>query len=491
MKKKVIVIGSGFGGLATAALLAKDGYEVTVFEKNAKPGGRATMYSAKGFNFDMGPSWYMMPEVFDRFFAEFGKKTSDYYRLVRLKPEYRVFFGDGTREDLSGDLQKDKSLFEKLEKGSSKKLDEYLREAKIKYDVSMNSILYRNLTYPWDLVTPEIAKHAKSMHIFEPMERYIHTYFKSTKLQQILEYNLVFLGCSPQNAPALFSLISYASFKLGIWYPMGGMYEIVKAFVALGDELGVKYYYNSPVTKIITEGNKARGVVVKNTTYKADIIISNADYTHTEDLLSDQTKRSFSKKYWSKKVFAPSAFLLFLGVKGKLPKLLHHTLYFGNDWKGHFQEVFESNTWPKDPSIYISKPSATDPSVAPKNHENIMILVPISTKIDDSKNKQEEYADYIISYIEDKLGITFRKNIIYKKIFSKMHFADSYNSFEGNALGGLAHTFFQSAIWRPGNKSKKLDNLFFAGAGTNPGIGVPPAIISGHLVRDKIRKQYD
>jgi phytoene desaturase len=490
MAKKIAIIGAGFGGLASAALLAKEGFEVSVFEKNPKPGGRATLYSAKGFNFDMGPSWYMMPEVFDRFFSEFGKTTSDYYTLVRLDPEYRVFFGDSTQLDIPVDEKSVYKIFEKLEKGSSHKLKEYLAEAKIKYDVSMESILYRNTKYPWDLLTPQIMKHGKSMHLFSPMEKYIKKYFKNPKIQQILEYNLVFLGCSPQNAPSLFSLISYASFKLGIWYPMGGIYEIVKAFEKLGKEFGVKYYYNSPVTKLGVENDTVKTITVRGKKKDFDIVISNADYAFTESILSNQKFRTYTKEYWEKKTFAPSAFLLFLGVKGKLPKLLHHTLYFGNDWKGHFDEVFHKPVWPKDPSIYISKPSATDPSVAPKGYENIMILVPISTNLEDSTKKNEEYGEYILTYIEEKLDVKLKKNIVYKKIFSISDYEKDYNSYKGNALGGLAHTFFQSSIWRPQNRNSKLKNLYYAGAGTNPGIGVPPAIISGHLVQDRILTEY-
>lgn len=490
MSKKVIVIGSGFGGIATAALLAKEGYSVTVLEKNEQAGGRASKLQEKGFTFDMGPSWYMMPEVFDRFFAEFGYQTSDFFKLQKLSPQYRVYFEDKTHVDITGDFKKDAALFESFEPGAGKKLRQYLDEGELKYRIAVDSILYKNMDSILDFAkNKELAKNGSKVGVLQPMEKYITKFFKNHKLQQIMEYNLVFLGCSPHNAPALFSMMGYVDMELGVWYPEGGIYSVVEAMVKVAEEQGVRFVFNSPVTSIITTGDSVHSVETAKKTYEADFVVSNADYTHTEDLLSDQTKRNYSHKYWKKRVKAPSAFLLYLGVKGKLPKLKHHTLYFGADWKKHFSEVFDGKKWPQDPSIYINNPSATDPTLAPKGHSALMVLVPVAVSLEENEAWKKMYADYIISFIDKNIGLNLADSIVYKKIFSVSDFADRYNSYDGNALGGVAHTFFQSALWRPSNKSKHLRNLFFTGAGTVPGIGVPTSIISGHLIRDRIVKK--
>ncbi|MDQ5951247.1 MAG: hypothetical protein QG639_524 [Patescibacteria group bacterium] len=487
-KKKIIIIGAGFGGLAAAALLAKNGYQVTVLEKNEQPGGRASSHQAKGFRFDMGPSWYMMPDVFEKFFAEFGKKPEDFYTLLPLKPQYRIFFDDFTHTDISDDVQKNRTTFEKLEPGSGKKFDEYLQESKEKYEISINSVLYKNMDSVFDLLNLNMAKTGTRMGVFQPMHTYVQRFFKHPKIQQILEYNLVFLGCSPKNAPSLFSLMTHVDFNLGIWYPEGGIIAVVNAFVKLGTSFGVKYIYNTPVQQLIVKDGVVTQVKTASKTYTADLIISNADYWFTENILSDQSQRTYSQKYWDKKVMAPSAFLLYLGVKGSLPKLKHHNLYFGKDWNEHFTEVFNNPRWPIEPSIYINKASATDETIAPKGHENLMVLVPIAPGLTENDAWRKHYAEYIIDFLEEKLAIKLKKNIIYQKIFSVSDFTSRYNSFKGNALGGMAHTLFQSAVWRPNNRSKKISNLFFVGANTVPGIGVPPAIISAHLVLDRVKK---
>lgn len=486
MKKKIIIIGSGIGGLAAAALLAKEGNQVTVFEKNEQPGGRASVLEEKGFRFDMGPSWYMMPEVFEKYFNEFQKTTADFFTLKQLTPQYRVFFEDKTHIDITGDVQKDRRTFEKLEPGAAKKFDQYLSESQKKYDIAMHDVLYKNIDSIKDMLSWQMAKEGSKLGIFLPMQTYIQKFFHHPKILQILEYNLVFLGCSPSNAPSLFSLMAHVDFNLKVWYPSGGIASIVNALVELGKMHNVQYHFDSPVDLIQVEGEKVTGVSVKKKFFPADIVVSNSEYAFTEDILSDQTKRTYSKHYWNRKIFTPSAFLLYLGVKGQIPELIHHTLYFGRDWKEHFRDVFDHPRWPVEPSIYINKTSATDKTVAPKNHENLMILVPVAPGLTENEHWKEKYAEYIISYIDSHLGTKIAKNIVYQKIFSVSDFQSRYNAYKGNALGGLAHTLFQSALWRPKNQSKKLSNLYFVGANTNPGIGVPPAMISAHLLRDKI-----
>ncbi|QQS39346.1 phytoene desaturase [Candidatus Woesebacteria bacterium] len=488
--KTIAIIGSGIGGLASAALLAKDGYKVDVYEKNEQLGGRASLYKEKGFTFDMGPSWFMMPDVFEKYYAEFGLKLSDVLKLTPLDPQYRVYFENKEFYDMSENIGKTKQIFENLEKGAAKKFDEYLADSKIKYEIALNSILYKNADNPLDLFSKDLINKSFGVQNFLPIKNHIAKYFKNPKIQQILTYNIVFLGCSPDNAPALFSMMAHADFGLGVFYPKGGIYEIVRSLVKLGKKYNVTYHYNSPVTEIITHEGLVTHIKTNGKKVAYDIVISNADYKFTESLIDNENYRTYSDKYWDKKILTPSAFLLYLGVKGKLPQLIHHTLYFGSDWKAHFREIFDTPTWPTNPSFYINKTSATDDKVAPKGHENLMVLVPIAAGLEENKMWKESYSNYIVNFIDDKIGTNIAKNIVYKKIFSVSDFTSRYNSTGGNALGGLAHTLFQSSIFRPTNKSKKLNNLFFAGANTVPGIGVPPAIVSSHLVRDRIKK-YD
>jgi len=485
---KTVIIGAGIGGLATAALLAKDGHDVTVLEKNEALGGRASFKKTKGFFFDLGPSWYLMPEVFEKFFQEFGYTTKDLLNLVPLDPQYRIFFPDNTTVDITKDIAKTHALFESIEPGSAAQLDRYLADSQTKYDISMKSFLYRNSDSILYFLSKDSILNGPKLGVFESMDTYVQKYFKSEKLQQIIQYTLVFLGGSPKKTPALYSLMSHIDFNLGVWYPQGGVYELIKAMKKLGSEHGVKYELNSAVTKIITKDGKTTGVRVGKKLYAADLVVSNADYTHTESLIDDPSQKGYSDEYWDSRTLAPSAFLLYLGVKGKIPKLAHHNLYFGEDWTKHFESIFDAPSWPETPSLYINKPSATDPSVAPKGHEALMVLVPIASKLEDSPEQREKYAEFILDYIEKNLDIKLKKNIIYKEIFSLTEFINRYNSFGGSALG-LAHTLKQTAVFRPRNRSQKLGNLYFVGGSTVPGIGMPICLISAHLIRDRVQKE--
>jgi len=485
--KKIIIIGGGIGGLAAAALLAKDGHKVTVLEKNEQLGGRASRLTAKGYTFDLGPSWYMMNDVFEKFFAEFGKKPTDYLKLIRVQPQYRIFFSDRTHLDITSNLKQTKKTFESIEKGSSAALDRYLSEAKLKYEVAIQHVLYHNADHLRDFFTPALAKYGAKLHPFTSMDHYVKRFFHTEKLQQIIQYTLVFLGGAPSNMPALYSLMSHVDFNLGTYYPMGGFYEVTKAIVAVGKKQGVTYLTDQEVSEIVTKNGVVTGVTVNGKHMAADVVISNADYAHTEDLLSDQSARSFSKKSWDNKVLSPSAFLLYIGYKGTLPQLQHHNIYFGKNWINHFNDIFDRPNWPKQPSVYINKPSATDHNIAPKGHENLMILVPIASRLKEDKTSRLAYAHFILQYLKKNIGVDLQSRLEYIKIFSVSDFATRYNSLGGNALGGLAHTLLQTGPWRSPNKSKKLSNLFFVGATTVPGIGVPPAIISAHLVRDRVR----
>lgn len=488
MSKKIVIIGSGFGGMSAAALLAKDGHDVTVLEKNEQAGGRARVLRDKGFTFDMGPSWYMMPEVFDRFFTEMGYQTSELLDLKRLNPEYRVSWSDGEVLDIPAEPNKVAKLFDKLEPGAGKKFFQYLEDSQLKYEIAINHILYNNADNFLDYMSRPMIQHGGKLKPFQSAHSFVSSFFKNPRIQQILEYNLVFLGCSPENAPSLFTMMAHVDFNLGIWYPQGGIGKVVEAMVQVGTEAGVKYRYNTPVDKILVDSvGTTTGVIAGDKQIRADFVISNADLYHTESLLSNKSMRQYSESYWQKRTMVPSAHLMYLGIKGKIPEFLHHTLYFADDWRGHFVDVFDQPRWPVAPSLYINSPSNSDSSLAPKGHQSLMVLVPVSVGLDDNPEWRQRYGDYILDYIETGMGVDLKSQIVYRKDFSVQDFESDYNSFRGNALGGLAHTLFQSALWRPNNIHAKISNLLFSGANTVPGIGVPTSIISGHLVRDRIR----
>lgn len=487
--KRVVIIGGGIGGIAAGALLAKAGMQVTVFEKNDELGGRAAVLRTKGFTFDLGPSWYLMPDVFERFFAELGKKTKDLLQLQKLTPQYRVFFSDNTVYDVPRQPKKVAQLFEQIEPGAGQAFGRYLKASEIKYRLALDHVLYKNVNHSWNLLSLELLKHGLQLHPFQSMDQYVKSFFHSEKLQQIIQYTLVFLGGSPKNMPALYSLMTHVDFKLGVFYPTGGFNRVVATLLNLASEAGVTFRTNAPVTKILVDAEKrACGVVLKNgEKIEADFVIGNADYHHVESLLPDDRLRTRSEASWKKAVMAPSAFLLFLGVKGTLPELAHHNLIFAKNWQDHFSEIFDRPAWPKVPSLYINRPTATDRSVAPKGHENLMVLVPIAAGLrGDTEKQRKTYTQHIISLIEKQLNITLRDRIVFQKVMSITDFTHRYNSYQGNALGGQANTLWQTGPWRPPNQSKKVKHLFFVGAGTVPGIGVSTALISATLVRDRI-----
>ena len=481
VKAHVIVIGAGFAGLATAGMLAKKGYAVTVIEKNEQCGGRAGMIREKGFSFDMGPSWYLQPEVFEQWFNELGRKTSDYYKLKRLDPSYRIFFSPNDIVDIAADLKTNLETFERIEPGSAEKFKKYLEDAKYKYDVSLRDFLYKVYRTIFDLISFRVMAEGLKLHIFEKFDNHARRYFKEEKLRKILEYPVVFLGGSPKNTPAIYSLLAHADYNLGVWYPHGGMNAVAVAMEHVCKELGVRFKYNSPVRRIIVEHGRASGVETPKGIVTADAIVSNADYVHTELSLLEPKYRSYSSSYWAKRTMAPSAFILYLGVKKRLTKFKHHNLFFANDWEVHFDQIFgKKPDWPEKPSYYVCAPSKTDNSVAPKGMENLFVLVPVALGLEDDEKTREEYANKIISHLEAVAGESFEKDIVVKKIFSQRDFIGRYNSYKGTALG-LAHTLFQSVLWRPSSISKKLPGLFFAGQYTHPGIGVPMCLISGTM----------
>lgn len=488
--KKVIIIGGGFGGLCTAALLGKKGYKVLVLEKNPVMGGRAMTFEEKGFKFDMGPSWYLMPEVFEKFFQLFDKKIEDYLKLAPLDPMYKMFFSPSDQLDIARDLKTNLDSFEKMEKGASKKIQEYLDFAKEQYNIALDHFLYKEFRSFLDFIKPELLKIGGKINVFKNLDEHINNYTKDDRLKKILGYTMVFLGGAPNNTPALYSLMSHVDYNLGVFYPMGGFGSLTKAFVALGREYGVEYKTHEDVKEIIVENGIARGVRTEREEILGDIIIGNADYHHIETRLLAREYRSYSDEYWETRTLAPSAYIIHLGIKGKIKNLRHHNLMLTHDWKQHFDEIFEDPKWPDKPSYYVCCPSKTDPSVAPKDCENLFILVPVAPGLFDSDKIREEYYEKTISDLEKHIDEKIRDRIEVKRIYSHRDFSNDYNAYKGTALG-LAHTLKQTAIFRPKSKSKKVSNLYFVGHYTQPGIGVPIVVIASQLVSNRITQDYE
>lgn len=485
MKKKITIIGSGFSALAASCYLAQSGHDVTVFEKNDSIGGRARQLKSDGFTFDMGPSWYWMPDVFDRFFADFGKKTTDYYELVKLSPAYRVYYGVDDFIAIADNLPEIEATFEKIEKGSGKILHDFMMEAQSNYNIAIKDLVYRPGVSLLELVTVETAK--KVGQFFSNISKDIRKKFKNEQLIQILEFPVLFLGAKPSDTPSFYSFMNYADFGLGTWHPKTGMFDVVRAMENLARELGVKFQVKASIDKIVVENKKAKAVVVNGKRIDSDIVLSGADYHHTETLL-DLEHRAYSEKYWESRVFAPSSLLFYVGFDKKVENISHHALFFDVDFQQHAKDIYDEPRWPKEPLFYANFPSLTDKSAAPEGMESGFFLVPLAPGITDTEALREEYFDKIITRFETLTQQSVRYNIIFKRSFCKNDFVTEYNSYKGNAYG-MANTLFQTAFLRPKLKSKKVENLFFTGQLTVPGPGVPPALISGKLVSDLINKQ--
>lgn len=485
--KKVIVIGSGFSGLVAASYLAKFGYDVTIHEKLSTLGGRARKFEAEGFTFDMGPSWYWMPEVFDKFYQEFGRSTKDFYDLKRLDPSYKVFFENSTME-LPANEEDLYKLFESYESGSSEKLKKFLASAKYKYEVGMNEFVQKpslSITEFFDL---RIITSSMKLQMFKSISKEIRGLFKHKELIELLEFPVLFLGATPQKIPALYSLMNYADLILGTWYPMGGMHKIVEAMVQIAKDQGVKFKMDDGVEKIIVENKNALGIQTVSGKHSADVVVSSADYHHTESRLLEKSCQSYSESYWDKRVMAPSSLLFYLGINKKVPSLHHHNLFFDRDFNLHAKEIYTDPKWPTDPLFYVCCPSKTDPSVAPEGHENLFLLIPIAPGLEDTDVLREEYFQTTLARLEDRIGENISRHIVYKKSYCINNFKEDYNAFKGNAYG-LANTLLQTAFLKPKMKSKKVAKLYYTGQLTTPGPGVPPSIVSGEVVARLIAKE--
>lgn len=486
MRKTIQILGSGFSSLAAACYLAQQGNSVTVYEKNNTIGGRARQFKESGFTFDMGPSWYWMPDVFERFFKDFDKMPSDYYELIKLNPAYRVYFGINDFISIFDNLEDIKSTFESIEKGSAQKLQNFINQAKSNYDIAIKDLVYRPGVSPLELITPQTT--LKLGQFLSNVSADIRKQFTNERLIQILEFPVLFLGAKPTKTPSFYNFMNYADFGLGTWHPKTGMFDVIKGIEKLALELGVTIKTNSPVEKILVENKTATGIVINGEILKSDIVLSGADYQHTETLL-DKEHQMYSDKYWESRVFAPSSLLFFVGFDKKIENISHHALFFDVDFNQHAIDIYDDPKWPKEPLFYANFPSKTDQTAAPEGMESGFFLIPLAPGIEDSEKLREEYFEKIITRFEQLTQQKIKNNIIFKRSFCKNDFVTDYNAYKGNAYG-MANTLMQTAFLRPKLKSKKVRNLYFTGQLTVPGPGVPPALISGKLAAELIQKSF-
>ena len=486
MKKSISIIGSGFSSLSAACYLAKMGHNVEVFEKNDDFGGRARQFKEDGFTFDMGPSWYWMPDVFERFFKDFDFKVEDFYSLKKLNPAYNVYFGKNDFIAIPDSLDKIYQVFENEEKGSSKKLKKFISRAKDNYKIAVTDMLYKmpGLS-PLELISLDTIKRLG--YFFSNIKKEVNKDFKNPKLRSILEFPVLFLGAESSNTPAFYNFMNYADFGLGTWQPTNGFFDVVNAMISVGKKLGVKYHNNSNIDEIITIKNYATGIRVNDKIINSDIVLSGADYNHTEKLLP-KNLRQYSEKYWSKRVLAPSSLLFYLGFNKKLSNLAHHNLFFDTDFNLHSKEIYKEPKWPSEPLFYANFTSITNEHTAPKGCENGFILIPLAPGLNDTQKLRDKYFDMVIDRIESITEQKIKESIIFKKSFCVNDFIDEYNSYKGNAYG-LANTLLQTSFLRPKLKSKLVKNMYFTGQLSVPGPGVPPAIVSGKLVADLINNK--
>lgn len=489
-KKQVVVIGSGFAGLSAATHLANTtSCSVTLLEKNDSPGGRARKFEHRGFVFDMGPSWYWMPDVFEDYFAHFGKKPSDYYDLLRLDPSYAVIYGENDVLNIPADLGEFKKMLDKIEPGAGFQLDKFLAQAKYKYQVGVHDLVKKPSRSLLEFASPSLLVDMIRMDIFQSMSKHVRKYFSHEKIIRLMEFPVLFLGETAENIPALYSLMNYADIALGTWYPKKGMHEIIRGMVTLAEEKGVKIRYSAEVEKIVIENGLAKNLRLKSgEIISADVIVAGADYHHVDKHLLDPEYSNYSEDYWDNRVMAPSSLLFYLGVNERLKNLRHHNLFFDEPLGPHADAIYTNPRWPEKPLFYASVPSITDPTVAPEGMENLFLLIPLAPDLEDSEEVREKYFGMIMDRLEKISGQEIRSHIVYKRSYAHSDFKSDYHAFKGNAYG-LANTLLQTAILKPGLKNKKVKNLYYTGQLTVPGPGVPPSLISGGVVAREVMKE--
>jgi len=487
MKSHALIIGAGYAGLSSALLLLQQGWQVTLLEKNEAPGGRARLWKDRGYSFDMGPSWYLMPEVFERFFASIGSSVAENYRLTKLETHYQVYFEGQKPVTITEDLEKTKALFESFEVGGGARLQKYMDEAQYKYDTAVGEFLYREYRTAFDFLNKKILTKGLSLGIFQNLDKFVRRFFTDTRARQILEYAMVFLGTSPNEAPALYSIMSHVDLKLGVFFPEGGMNGVAQAMARLVAQRGGRILCDHEVQGLEVAGGRVTQVRTNRGAFTADLVLNSADYAWSETTLLEPRWQTYRRPYWEKRTFAPSMFLVFLGVNRPLPGLEHHNLYFSADWDRHFDTIFKAPAWPENPCFYLSAITKTDPAMAPEGSENLFLLVPVAPGLEDTDEVRQRYLNLVLDHVQKVTGENLREGVETLRVFGPRDFTADYHAWGGTALG-LAHTLFQTAVFRPGHRSKKVSNLWYTGQYTHPGVGVPMTLIASDVVVREILK---
>lgn len=488
--RSVAVIGAGFAGMAASSVLAANNVKVDLFEKNVQVGGRARTFSSNGFLFDMGPSWYWMPEVFEQYYNKFGFTYSDFYVLKKLDPGFKIIYSNNESLEIPADFDSLCELFESIEHGSAYMLQKFMEQAEYKYLKGMSGMVFQPGHSITEFFSFSLMKDTFKLQLFSSFSKHVRKYFKDPRLIALIEFPVLFLGAMPKDTPALYSLMNFAGLKQGTFYPMGGFGKVVDAFESIAKKNGVEFHSSESVDLIDKRTDKAIDLHTSKRKVKVDGVIAAADYHHVEAAMLSESMRGYKESYWNKKVFAPSCLIFYLGLNNRIDKLHHHNLFFDADLDHHASEIYETKQWPTDPLFYVCCPSKTDDTVAPDGCENLFILMPIAAGIMDTNPNREKYFDILLNRIEKFTGQEIKSHIIFKRSYCVNDFVIDYNAYKGNAYG-LANTLFQTAIYKPKLRSKKIENLFFAGQLTVPGPGVPPSIISGQIAANELLKFFN
>ena len=487
---KIAIIGTGFSGLSASAYLADAGHEVHVFEKNATAGGRARQIKTDGYTFDMGPSWYWMPGVFERFFQDFGRQVSDLYSLQLLDPAFEVVFADQKNIKIPANFAELTALFESVEPGSGRQLERFMQEAQFKYEAGMENLVYMPGVSLMEFADRRLIKGAFRLQVFSSFSKHVRKFFTNPRLIALMEFPVLFLGAMPQDTPALYSLMNYAGLKLGTWYPEGGFGTVIEAMMKVSSDRGAKFYFNSAVEKVEVESGRATALRVDGERLEFDAIIASADYHHVEKALLPPEYRNYTESYWEKKTFAPSCLIYYIGLRKRIENIQHHTLFFEEDMLQHSLEIYKQPRWPTKPLFYVCCPSQSDSTVAPPGHENLFLLMPLAPGLADSQAMREKYFAVMMRRLQEHIDEEIEEFVDFKQSYCVDDFTADYNAYKGNAYG-LANTLMQTALLKPKIRNKKISNLFYAGQLTVPGPGVPPALISGKLAAEQAIKYLE
>ena len=491
---KAVIIGSGMGGLATALRLAHQGFEVQVFEKQSTPGGRSNLLAEEGYRFDMGPTILVMKDAFEDTYRAIGQDFNQRLDLVQLDPNYRVYYHDGTSLDLFSNMAQLAQEVEKIEPGSSERLFRFIGESAHKYELGMKFV-DRNYDRITELANPRSLVEMLETKSYQNLYQHVAGAFKGNdKLSKAFSFHSMFLGLSPFEALAMYSLITYADLSLGMWFPKGGIYRIVEDMVALAGEMGVKFRMNAAVEEIIIRSKKATGVrLTSGEQIEADIVVSNADLPYTyRNLLNGNAKKDYSEQKLERMSYACSGYILYLGVDRVYPQMQHQSIYFSEDYKANLDAIFKTKSLPADPSFHLSIPTVTDPSLAPDGHSAIYILAPmpnLSGNIDWNQ-AAPIVRGQILDQLEKIIDPDIREHITFEREYRPTDWQQDINAELGTAFGSFSHGFMQSAYFRPHNKSRNMDGLYFVGQSTYPGIGMPMVHLSAKLVTERILEEW-